>query len=108
MEHHNVKLISSKDIIADSLSKAAPHQSVKNLQDKCLTALFPTTKEGSSEDNRFSELDHLFSSLAQKLKLQDLKILLDQDHLQDRLHLASILLKVKYSQPPPSSRISLI
>jgi hypothetical protein len=42
----DVKLIPSQDMIADSLTKAAPHSSLKNFQSKCLTVLSSTTKEG--------------------------------------------------------------
>jgi hypothetical protein len=42
----DVKLIPSQDMIADSLTKAAPHSSLKKLQSKCLTVLSPTNKEG--------------------------------------------------------------
>ena len=37
----NVELILSKDMIADSLLKAAPYDSVKKLQDKCLSVHLP-------------------------------------------------------------------
>ncbi|PLW44209.1 hypothetical protein PCANC_13423 [Puccinia coronata f. sp. avenae] len=33
-------------MLADSLTKAAPHSSLKKLQEKCLKVLLPTTKEG--------------------------------------------------------------
>jgi hypothetical protein len=42
----NVKLIPSADMLADSLTKAAPHSLMKKLQDKCLTVLLSTNKEG--------------------------------------------------------------
>lgn len=42
----DVKLISSNDMIADSLTKAAPYSSIKKLQSKCLSVFSPTTKEG--------------------------------------------------------------
>ena len=42
----DVELISSKDMIADSLSKAEPHDSVKKLQEKCLSVHLPSNKEG--------------------------------------------------------------
>jgi hypothetical protein len=42
----DVKLIPSSDMIADSLTKAAPHSSLKKLQDKCLSVLSSTNKEG--------------------------------------------------------------
>jgi hypothetical protein len=42
----DVKLVSSDDMLADSLTKAAPLSSVKKLQDKCLSALPSSTKEG--------------------------------------------------------------
>ncbi|KNZ45693.1 hypothetical protein VP01_78g3 [Puccinia sorghi] len=46
-----VDLIPSSQMIADSLSKAAPHSSIKKLQQKCLSILSSTTKEGY-KDNR--------------------------------------------------------
>ncbi|KNZ57600.1 hypothetical protein VP01_2117g1 [Puccinia sorghi] len=42
----DVKLIFSEDMIADSLSKAAPHSSVRKLQYKCLTVISPSNMEG--------------------------------------------------------------
>jgi hypothetical protein len=42
----NVELISSDNMIADALTKAAPHSSIKKLQDNCLTALSSSNKEG--------------------------------------------------------------
>jgi hypothetical protein len=42
----DVKLIPSQDMIADSLTKAAPHSSLKKFQSKCLTVLLSTNKEG--------------------------------------------------------------
>jgi len=42
----DVKLIPSEAMIADSLSKAAPHSSVKKLQDKCLSVISPSNMEG--------------------------------------------------------------
>ncbi|KNZ55239.1 hypothetical protein VP01_2730g3 [Puccinia sorghi] len=42
----DVKLIPSEAMIADSLSKAAPHTSVKKLQDKCLTVISSSNMEG--------------------------------------------------------------
>ncbi|KNZ44156.1 hypothetical protein VP01_9451g1, partial [Puccinia sorghi] len=42
----DVKLIPSTDMIADSLTKAAPYSSIKNLQEKCLSVVSSTTKEG--------------------------------------------------------------
>jgi hypothetical protein len=41
-----VKLIPSKEMLADSLTKAAPLSSVKKLQDQCLSALSSSNKEG--------------------------------------------------------------
>ncbi|KNZ64524.1 hypothetical protein VP01_1019g5 [Puccinia sorghi] len=41
-----VALIPSAEMIADSLTKAAPHSTIKKLQDKCMSVLSPTTKEG--------------------------------------------------------------
>lgn len=35
----DVKLVPSELMVADALTKAAPHSSIKNLQDQCLTAL---------------------------------------------------------------------
>jgi hypothetical protein len=42
----NVQLITSEAMLADSLTKAAPLSSVKKLQDKCLSALSTSNKEG--------------------------------------------------------------
>ena len=42
----DVTLIPSGDMIADSLTKAAPHSSVKKLQDQCLLVLSSTNKQG--------------------------------------------------------------
>jgi hypothetical protein len=42
----DVKLVSSDDMIADSLTKAAPLASVRKLQDTCLSALLPSNMEG--------------------------------------------------------------
>ncbi|KNZ56887.1 hypothetical protein VP01_2294g4 [Puccinia sorghi] len=42
----DVKLVPSGVMIADSLSKAAPHSSVKKLQDRCLLVISPSNKEG--------------------------------------------------------------
>jgi hypothetical protein len=42
----NVRLISSEAMLADALTKAAPHSSVNKLQDHCLSALSPSNKEG--------------------------------------------------------------
>ena len=42
----DVKLIPSPEMVADSLTKAAPHSSLKKLQEKCLTVLSSTNKEG--------------------------------------------------------------
>jgi hypothetical protein len=42
----DIKLVPSHDMIADSLTKAAPHSSLKKLQHKCLKVLSSTTKEG--------------------------------------------------------------
>ncbi|KNZ44936.1 hypothetical protein VP01_8674g1, partial [Puccinia sorghi] len=42
----DVKLVPSGFMIADSLSKAAPHSSVKKLQDRCLLVISPSNKEG--------------------------------------------------------------
>ncbi|KNZ51160.1 hypothetical protein VP01_4063g1 [Puccinia sorghi] len=42
----DVKLIPSEAMIADSLSKAAPHASVKRLQDKCLSVILSSNMEG--------------------------------------------------------------
>jgi transposase InsO family protein len=42
----DVKLIPSQDMIADSLTKAAPHSSLKKFQSKCLSVLSSTNKEG--------------------------------------------------------------
>jgi hypothetical protein len=42
----NVRLITSEAMIAESLTKAAPLSSVKKLQDKCLSALSSSNKEG--------------------------------------------------------------
>jgi hypothetical protein len=42
----DIKLIPLPDMLADSLTKAAPHLSLKKLQAKCLKVLSPTTKEG--------------------------------------------------------------
>jgi hypothetical protein len=42
---HSSKL-TLPDMLADSLTKAAPHSSLKKLQEKCLKVLSPTTKEG--------------------------------------------------------------
>jgi hypothetical protein len=42
----DIKLISSPEMIADSLKKVAPHSSLKKLQQKCFKVLSPTTKEG--------------------------------------------------------------
>jgi hypothetical protein len=42
----DVRLITSEAMIADSLTKAAPLSSVKKLQDKCLSALSSSKKEG--------------------------------------------------------------
>ncbi|PLW53039.1 hypothetical protein PCANC_10761 [Puccinia coronata f. sp. avenae] len=46
----NVRLITSETMITDSLTKAAPLSSVKKLQDKCLSALSSSNKEGSVFD----------------------------------------------------------
>ncbi|KNZ61013.1 hypothetical protein VP01_1465g4 [Puccinia sorghi] len=40
------KRISSKNMIANSLSKAAQHTSIKKLQDQCLTVILPSKQEG--------------------------------------------------------------
>jgi hypothetical protein len=42
----DVQLITSEAMLADSLTKAAPLSSVKKLQDKCLSALSTSNKEG--------------------------------------------------------------
>ena len=42
----DVKLVPSEEMIADSLSKAARHPSVKKLQDHCLTVISPSKQEG--------------------------------------------------------------
>jgi hypothetical protein len=42
----DVKLITSDAMLADSLTKAAPHSSVKKLQTHCLSALSSSNKEG--------------------------------------------------------------
>ncbi|PLW39215.1 hypothetical protein PCANC_12949 [Puccinia coronata f. sp. avenae] len=42
----DVELMSSDNMIADALTKAAPHSSIKKLQDNCLTALSSSNKEG--------------------------------------------------------------
>jgi hypothetical protein len=42
----DVKLITSEAMLADSLTKAAPLASVQKLQDKCLSALSSSNKEG--------------------------------------------------------------
>ncbi|KNZ46977.1 hypothetical protein VP01_6780g1, partial [Puccinia sorghi] len=42
----DVKLISSGDMIADSLSKAAPHSSVRKFQDRCLLVILSSNMEG--------------------------------------------------------------
>ncbi|KNZ52225.1 hypothetical protein VP01_3643g1 [Puccinia sorghi] len=41
-----VELILSLKMVADSLTKAAPHSSIKKLLDQCLSVLSSTTKEG--------------------------------------------------------------
>ena len=45
-EEINIKLVPSTDMIADSLTKAAPHSSVKKLQDRVFSVLSPSNKEG--------------------------------------------------------------
>ncbi|KNZ46481.1 hypothetical protein VP01_7226g1, partial [Puccinia sorghi] len=42
----DVKLVPSGDMLADSLTKAAPPPSIKKLKVHCLTVLLSTTKEG--------------------------------------------------------------
>ena len=42
----DVKLVSSEDMIADSLTKAAPHSSVEKLQSQCFAIQKPSSKEG--------------------------------------------------------------
>jgi hypothetical protein len=42
----DVKLIPSGEMTADALTKAAPHSSVKKLQEKCFSALCSSIKEG--------------------------------------------------------------
>ena len=42
----DVKLVPLPQMIADSLTKAAPLSSLKKLQDNCLKVLLPTNKEG--------------------------------------------------------------
>ncbi|KNZ61329.1 hypothetical protein VP01_14199g1 [Puccinia sorghi] len=42
----DMKLISSDNMIADLLTKSAPHESVKKLQDKCFSVLTTSIKEG--------------------------------------------------------------
>ena len=42
----DVQLIPSHEMVADSLTKAAPLNSIKMLQDKCMSVLSSTTKEG--------------------------------------------------------------
>lgn len=42
----SVQLVPSNAMLADSLTKAAPLASITKLQDKCMTALSPTAKEG--------------------------------------------------------------
>ncbi|KNZ47763.1 hypothetical protein VP01_616g6 [Puccinia sorghi] len=42
----DVKLTSSQNMLANSLSKAAPHSSVKKLQDRCLRVILSSNMEG--------------------------------------------------------------
>ena len=42
----DVKLISSENMKADALTKASPYASIKKIQEKCLTVLCSSTKEG--------------------------------------------------------------
>jgi hypothetical protein len=42
----DVKLVPSQEMPADALTKAAPHESVRRLQEKCLSVLCSSTNEG--------------------------------------------------------------
>jgi hypothetical protein len=42
----DVQLIPSSEMLADSLTKAAPQASIKKLQEKCLSAQSPSNMEG--------------------------------------------------------------
>ncbi|KNZ53367.1 hypothetical protein VP01_3263g3 [Puccinia sorghi] len=42
----DVKLIPSEDMVADALTKAAPHASIQKLQDRCLSVHSSSTMEG--------------------------------------------------------------
>ncbi|PLW18438.1 hypothetical protein PCANC_15800 [Puccinia coronata f. sp. avenae] len=52
----DVQLISSDDMLAESLTKAAPLSSVKKLQSKCLTAQSASKTKGFNQLSRFTQV----------------------------------------------------
>ncbi|KNZ50394.1 hypothetical protein VP01_4448g1, partial [Puccinia sorghi] len=90
----DLKLILSADMIANSLTKAAPHSSIKTLQNKCLSVFSPTTKEGSHNPALFLKFSNLHLGFdCCRRKLRPRRSCLDSpesSRLQNPDHLSSL------------------